>query len=49
MEMAWATTKISKCHIELKVLKRKVEELDFNSNSADQDAVDTHAFIVFLS
>jgi len=45
MEKAWATTKIYEYHVELQVLKRRVEDLNFTLETADQDVVETQAYM----
>jgi len=45
MERAWTATKIFEYHVELQVLKRCLQDLDFTLESADQDVVDTQAYM----
>ena len=45
MEKAWATTKIYEYHVKLQVLKRRVEDLNFTLETADQDVVETQAYM----
>jgi len=45
MERAWTATRIFEHHMELQVLKWKMEDLNFTLELADQDIIDTQAYM----
>jgi hypothetical protein len=45
MERALATSKIFEYHVELQILKRKVQDLNHSLASANRDVVDTQTYM----